>query len=614
MRRFFACVLCIIIIQGLQARPKQPKKTKTISTDAKIFVNPLCLPPVKHTSGPTQTKASRRGLSNSLKKTAKPLLSCCCMGGSDSDDSDSTVISSTGRIDIKQTQSLSPPYDQPDYQPNYPYGAPPSYAENAQLHGLRSVQAPDQLYKPDEQLPCKVDLTCVQENKAVAIHSTSADTVKVIATCSTKSSIETSVSTPDKPHISLPAPFLQLMQLEKKIRKEKSDRYLCQARETANQAMLLLISDKTAVLDSRMASTVTSIVRHWIESWSESGWLSADESSQLISSMSSSASQNDGALQLPPDSLLISIDQTQDCKQPDVFRDTSYIIALWLICNNQKQVAGYLDLNSFLNHWPSAEWFQIAPETLIPALLNGIAAESPEGLVKSTFLDTVLHDCPEDLRTLVKWLVAASACDSVEQQEHYLQQAVLTGYSHPLPYLQLIENLVAQEKYEDAHHIYEMYRLVVLFNVYWDNPSNDKSGPDYEHACERSRLESLFELSLKKMRKQVYTLGSLCLPTKESLQACVCTYWPDHLKAQAEDMLFLKTFETPWNMRETIIEEYSQAVIQETADRWESTGSLSKMIRHINHYIRHAPSPLSLDRLHAQLASLLLRADAGDKP
>ncbi len=93
------------------------------------------------------------------------------------------------------------------------------------------------------------------------------------------------------------------------------------------------------------------------------------------------------------------------------------------------------------------------------------------------------------------------------------------------------------------------------------------------------------------------------VPTRESLDDSL-NAWPQNSRQQAEDMLFEKTFETNWNMREPII-GFSNAVIVRSRQRWLDSAALEGQVEKVQGYIQSAYAPRSLPVLHEQLALML---------
>ena len=252
-------------------------------------------------------------------------------------------------------------------------------------------------------------------------------------------------------------------------------------------------------------------------------------------------------------------------------------------------------IKQWLNIWSDDLWLEYASDIFLDVLafLDCSDAELSRLLQKISL--------PEE-KNAVTFMVRAAQV-SGKKQESYYRDAILTGYSHPLPYLRLIENLVSRERYKQAHHIYEMYRLVVRFNHYWVNPSDDRTGAAYWHESEKLRLERIYDSSLETMTKEMDTLGRCYLPDRKRLEASLKA-WPKATRNHAEYMLFTRAFDVPWNLHEPAV-EFAEAVIERACHRWHIKGQLPEATETVHRYIKNAFAPRALKTLHDKLAMML---------
>ena len=258
------------------------------------------------------------------------------------------------------------------------------------------------------------------------------------------------------------------------------------------------------------------------------------------------------------------------------------------------------NIKIWMGSWPATKWLELASEVLVEMLAEAFEIERYDEILLNDVLSSIEN---QQARDSIRQLVQASATEDLIQREEHLRNAILTGYSHPLPYLQMIDHLVSQQRHEDAHHIFEMYRLAVIFNSYWSNSRNAEQGPEYDHRREIYRLQGVYNTVLDQMKEHVYTLSNRFLPSVDRLNGSLKA-WPESSRQQAEDMLFEKTFETDWNMHEPIL-EFSNAVIARSRQRWLDSGKLEEQIAKVQNYIRHAYARRCLPILHEQLALML---------
>ena len=267
-----------------------------------------------------------------------------------------------------------------------------------------------------------------------------------------------------------------------------------------------------------------------------------------------------------------------------------------------------LKIKQWMNAWPAPAWLDHASEILVELLSAAFEMENHDEPNLPSYDDTWLDDVlasieDQPARNSIKHLVQALSTDEPVQREKHHRDAILAGYSHPLPFLQMIEYLVNQQRFEEAHHIFEMYRLVVIFNTYWSNPGKKTSGPKYAHRKELCRLQVVFEKILVSMNEHVYTSPDYYSPTLKCLDDSIKN-WPESSRQQAEDMLFEKTFQTVWSMCESII-EFSRAVISRSRQRWLDSGKMEAQVTVVQDYLRTVNAPRVLPMLHEQLAWML---------
>ena len=265
-------------------------------------------------------------------------------------------------------------------------------------------------------------------------------------------------------------------------------------------------------------------------------------------------------------------------------------------------------IKHWFDSWPASKWLNQAPEVLVEILANVFEFEgfnNPDlPYYDEIMLDDLLSSIDSiEARNSIKLLIQASATEDISQKEQHLSNAILAGYSHPLPYLQMISHLVSQNRYEKAHHIFEMYRLAVIFNSEWSNAQRKTYGVKYAREVELDRLEGIHKKALQQMYENSHTLSNRYLPTLERLDESL-KHWPEDSRQQAEDMLFDKTFETDWNMHEPII-KFTNAVLVRARQRWLESGKQEQKIAKVQDYIRSAYARRCLPRLHEGLALML---------
>ncbi len=246
------------------------------------------------------------------------------------------------------------------------------------------------------------------------------------------------------------------------------------------------------------------------------------------------------------------------------------------------------------------EYFRIAPEIMIEFLAE--AHLDPDWL--NSFISR-LDNLPQE-KAFMHLIAARQYRDTPLKSLVELQGAVLSGWSHPLPYLTLIAFHVERGEQQEAYHIYEMYRLVVIFHRAWDNPCSETIGADAWHRRERFRLESLFKDSLSKTKNS----SSIYLPTQEKLIASL-TYWSDELKREAQALLFNHTLHCPWNMHKPIL-KFTEAVVDSNIQKWTQEGCLTQRVEQLVHYINHAYAPGCLDQLFRRTSDMLVAAEKPD--
>ena len=266
-------------------------------------------------------------------------------------------------------------------------------------------------------------------------------------------------------------------------------------------------------------------------------------------------------------------------------------------------------IQRWMTRWPDNNWLDYASDVLVDMLGNVYESGSDDDSEPPGYFDVWLDDVLKNIssseaRDAVKYMVKASVNDG-EKQEYFLRDAILTGYSHPLPYLRLINHFVSRKLYEQAHHIFEMYRLVVLFNRYWDNATNADGSEIYWRSQEVYRLQTIYRNSLDGMRREVPTQARNYIPNKDRLDASL-EFWPESTRGRAEDMLFAKAFEAPWK-RASII-SFAEAVIERSLQRWHNDGMLPAMTEKVHAYIKGVYAQRrTLDTLHDKLATMLTR-------
>ncbi|MGI9282357.1 MAG: hypothetical protein ACR2PX_22390 [Endozoicomonas sp.] len=293
-----------------------------------------------------------------------------------------------------------------------------------------------------------------------------------------------------------------------------------------------------------------------------------------------------------------------------LFSESLKLFQLWVslpgIAKNKPEAQQ--KITHWMTSWPTVNWLDHGSEVLTEMLAEAFEMEDHDdsGLpgYNEIWLDDVLASIEElPARNSIKYLVQALSVDDPVQKEKLHRNAILTGYSHPLPFLQMIAYLVSQQRYKEADHIFEIYQLVVIFNTYWNDSSNASHGPEYSSHRELYRLQGVFKTQLDSMRKQVHTMSNRYLPLRERLDDSL-TSWPESSRHQVEDMMFEKTFDTPWNMREPII-EFSLSVISRSRQRWLDSGKMEAQVTAVQNYIRTAYASRALPVLHEQLALML---------
>ena len=265
-------------------------------------------------------------------------------------------------------------------------------------------------------------------------------------------------------------------------------------------------------------------------------------------------------------------------------------------------------IKMWLTRWPDNIWLDYGLEILVDMLgygyqLNSSADSTLPGYYEIWMYDILKNIGSSQAQQSIGFMVKASAAPP-QQQEFLLREAILTGYSHPLPYLRLIGHLVSGHQYEQASHIYEMYCLAVPFNSHWYSTDPGK-GDGYWHEREVHRLQGLYHKTLTRLREQQRIPSENNYPNRKLLEASL-EHWPEATRSLAEDMLFTKGLEVTWSAREQAL-SFSEPVIERSLERWYNEGKLSAMAEAAHSFIKNAYAPRALETLHSRLATMLAR-------
>ena len=318
----------------------------------------------------------------------------------------------------------------------------------------------------------------------------------------------------------------------------------------------------------------------------------------------------------------LSLLSVQNMKMEDLGHDTQLrflgLFRIWSqLLHRQEGQVEIKTIKSWLAEWGSHAWLEYASDTLVDMLshayqLNDVDDSLPPSYYDlgdslppnyyDLWLDDVLINIggPE-AQAAVKFMVKASVVDD-ERQAFFLREAVLTGYSHPLPYLMLIDHFVARYNDEQAVAIFDMYVPAVLYNRRWTDTVSNRGSDRYKQ--EVRRLQKIYQDSL--IRIQADTRLLIVRQNNKFLMDASLEYWPENTRSRAEDMLLVKIFEMPWSMREIFI-PFAELIIERSQQRWHNDGTLSAMAAKTQDYIDNARAPRSLVTLHDKLATMLTK-------
>ena len=259
-------------------------------------------------------------------------------------------------------------------------------------------------------------------------------------------------------------------------------------------------------------------------------------------------------------------------------------------------------IEQWLETWPVAVWQEQALEVLVVILSNAIevdrASENKPTDLSEAWLDSVLGTIDDTrARDSIRFLVYASATNDPDRREQHLRDAILTGYSHPLPYLMMIAHLQTRQRYTEARRIYDIYRLAVLYNTFWHYSDEASHDPQSLRLAELRRLEALFDAVFKHLGEQEQNSGISYVDNW-------LADWPESSRHQAEDMLFEKVFQIPRSFNDLVMKLASE-LIALCRQRWLESGSLESQAAKVQDYIANAPLRRQLPFLYEQLALML---------
>ncbi len=131
-------------------------------------------------------------------------------------------------------------------------------------------------------------------------------------------------------------------------------------------------------------------------------------------------------------------------------------------------------MQQWMQIWPAELWLEHAPDVLIQTLANqfpsdtifepapcldGYTAEQSQAYKT---LQLLLGDnLPADIHSALMHMVIAKK-SNIWMQEYHLKQAILSGYCHPLPYMELLNLLLKQNRLTDAYNLYALYYIYVV--------------------------------------------------------------------------------------------------------------------------------------------------------
>ena len=264
----------------------------------------------------------------------------------------------------------------------------------------------------------------------------------------------------------------------------------------------------------------------------------------------------------------------------------------------------------WLDTWPVAVWQEQALEVLVLMLDNAIevdwASENKPTIPSELWLDRVLSTIDDtQARDSIRFLVYASVTDDPDRGEQHLRDAILAGYSHPLPYLVMIAHLQTHKRHTEARRIYDIYQLAVLESSFWHCSREERHDPQCLRTAELRRLETLFDAVFTHLGEQVQHSGI------SYYQASVKDWlldWPESSKHQAEEMLFEKVFQIPRFFNDLVM-KLAGELIALCRQRWLESGSLEDQAAKVQDYIANAPLWRQLPFLYENLALML--ADLG---
>ena len=265
-------------------------------------------------------------------------------------------------------------------------------------------------------------------------------------------------------------------------------------------------------------------------------------------------------------------------------------------------------IQQWLDTWPVAVWQEQALEVLVVMLANAIevdrASENKPTALSAAWLDSVLGTIDDtQARDSIRFLVYASATDDPDRREQHLRNAILTGYSHPLPYLMMIAHLQTHKRHTEARRIYDIYKLAVLNNTFWHYRGEERPDPHYLRLTELRRLETLFVAVFKHLDEQARYTG---IPYSQASVKEWLEGWPESSRDRAEDMLLEKVFQIPRSFNDLVIKLAVELIIL-SRQRWLESGNLESQAAKVQDYIATTPAPVrrQLPFLHEYLALLL---------
>ena len=315
---------------------------------------------------------------------------------------------------------------------------------------------------------------------------------------------------------------------------------------------------------------------------------------------------------------LLDLDTSLQRYQPEagnVLNEYIMIFNFWAaLPQMQRDIAGSQQkISLWLKSRPSSEWLDVASDTLVN-ILSAAYRQKGQNEALPSYSDVWLDDQLENItkpheRSGIKHVVLGLAANSGPSMEQHFRDAFLTGFSHPICHLPLISFLTYQCRYQEAIHVFEMYKLAGIYNSRWNNSANKRNRLRYEQI----RLQNFFSYTLNHLQWQTNLPLHTTPISAKHLEASLES-WPEHSRFLAEDMLFKKAFEIEGSVdtkNEAI--QFAVNIIARSRQRWKNANTLQEMVSMVQDYITGFSAQRAPHRLYEHLALMLVDLDMEQK-